>query len=320
MKHLRTLSTTRLVGLFTLVVALLAAVAALAVAASGSNGTTPPPKPLDVAIHDALASPPPAGVTARVRFTNKLFPSGALLGNAGPVLMSGGSGRLWMTGDGRGRIELQSNAGDAQIIWTTTDLTIYDASSNTAYHATLPASSATDTPDAPPSLAHITDLLTQLDKDVTVSAAQPTSVAGVPAYSVSLAPKHDGGMLGSVELAWDADHGVPLRYLLIDPRVHARQVLLQPAEAIADGAHAHRHVALGHGHGVERLARLERIHPSKPALQSGQFAHDFVVGSISVHPLPLGCSRDGPGASARMVRTSAVRGNSAASDRCIMVR
>lgn len=211
MKHLRTLSTTRLVGLFTLVVALLAAVAALAVAASGSNGTTPPPKPLDVAIHDALASPPPAGVTARVRFTNKLFPSGALLGNAGPVLMSGGSGRLWMTGDGRGRIELQSNAGDAQIIWTTTDLTIYDASSNTAYHATLPASSATDTPDAPPSLAHITDLLTQLDKDVTVSAAQPTSVAGVPAYSVSLAPKHDGGMLGSVELAWDADHGVPLR-------------------------------------------------------------------------------------------------------------
>ena len=31
--------------------------------------------------------------------------------------MSGASGRLWLTNDGRGRIELQSDAGDAQIVW-----------------------------------------------------------------------------------------------------------------------------------------------------------------------------------------------------------
>ena len=62
------------------------------------------------ALHDSLAGPPVDGVTARVTFTNKLFPSGALLGSAGPVLMSGGSGRLWLTSDGHGRIELQSNA------------------------------------------------------------------------------------------------------------------------------------------------------------------------------------------------------------------
>ena len=116
--------------------------AALAVAASGSSSTAPPPKPLAEAIHDALTAPPAEVSRARVTFTNKLFPSGALLGNAGPVLMSGGSGRLWMTRDGRGRIELQSDAGDAQILWTPTDLTVYDASSNTAYHATLPASKA----------------------------------------------------------------------------------------------------------------------------------------------------------------------------------
>ena len=116
------------------------------------------------------------------------------------------------------------------------------------------------------------------------------------------------------------DHGVPLRDLLVDPRIHAGQVLLQAGDAFADRAHAHRHVALGDGHGVEGRVRLERCHPSKPALQCVQFAHDLVVGSISVHPLPLGCPRDGPGASARMVRTSAVRGNSAVSGRCIMVR
>ena len=71
---------------------------------------------------------------------------------------------------------------------------------------------------------------------------------------------------------------------------------------------------------VSRVGSVRAGDPSKPALQCVQLAHDLVVGSISVHPLPLGCPRDGPGASARMVRTSAVRGNSAASGRCIMVR
>jgi outer membrane lipoprotein-sorting protein len=212
MRLLRTLSTTRLVALSATVVALLVVVATVAMAASGSGGDTPPPRSLPDAVHDALAAPPVDGVTARIIFTNKLFPSGALLGNAGPVLMSGGSGRLWMTGDGRGRIELQSNAGDAQIVWTDSEVTVYDASTETAYHAVLPASqpgAATD--HTPASLARITDLLTQFGGHATLSEAQPTTVAGMPAYNVSISPRHDGGMLGSVQLAWDAAHGVPLR-------------------------------------------------------------------------------------------------------------
>ena len=53
--------------------------------------------------------------------------------------MSGASGRLWLTGDGRGRIELQSNAGDVQIVWNSRRSRVYDASSNTVYRADLPA-------------------------------------------------------------------------------------------------------------------------------------------------------------------------------------
>ena len=212
MRFLRTLPTARLVGLAALVGALLVGVATVAVTASGSGGGTPPPKPLAQALQDALAAPPVDGVTARVKFTNKLFPSGALLGSAGPVLMSGGSGRLWMTNDGHGRIELQSNAGDAQIVWSPTDVTVYDASSNTAYHATMPARQAdSSAPDSPPTLAEITDLLTKIGVHVTLSGAQPTNVGGMPAYTVSLSPKHDGGLLGSVEVSWDAAHAVPLR-------------------------------------------------------------------------------------------------------------
>src|SRR5207237_6157133 len=99
----------------------------------------PPPEALPQALHDALAAPKPDGITARIKFTNNLFPSGALTGQAGSALLSGASGRLWLTNDGRGRLELQSDAGDAQVVWNQTDVTVYDASSNTVYHAKLPA-------------------------------------------------------------------------------------------------------------------------------------------------------------------------------------
>jgi hypothetical protein len=212
MRLLRTLPTSRLVGLGALVAALFVGVAVLAVTASGGGGATPPAKPLAQALHDSLSAPKVDGVTARVTFTNRLFPSGALIGSAGPVLMSGGSGRLWMTADGHGRIELQSTAGDAQIVWSPTEVTVYDASSNTAYHASLPAQKAdASATEAPPTLAEITDLLTKVGVHVALSEAQPANVGGTEAYTVAASPRHDGGLLGSVEVSWDASHAVPLR-------------------------------------------------------------------------------------------------------------
>jgi len=213
-KYLRTLSTRHLIVLVVAVLALSGGGAAIAVAAGGGGGATPAPKPLDQAIHDALTAPAPAGITARIKFTNRLFPSGALLGNVGSALMSGASGRLWLSSDG-GRIELQSDAGDAQIVWNKTTVSIYDASSNTVYRTNLPndkgGASASNDKGAPPALSEIDSFLSELGAHATVSDAQPTNVAGQPAYNVSLSPKHDGGLLGSLQLAWDAAQGVPLR-------------------------------------------------------------------------------------------------------------
>jgi hypothetical protein len=124
--------------------------------------------------------------------------------------MSGASGRLWLTGDGRGRIELQSDAGDVQIIWNRTTISVFDASSNTVYRADLPQGSTSDSGTSP-TLAEIDKFLSEVGVHWALSAAQPTDVAGQPAYSVSVSPKHDGGLLGSVELAWDAIQGTPLR-------------------------------------------------------------------------------------------------------------
>ena len=82
MKVLRTLSTRSLIVLVALVAALAAGGAAIAVAAGGGSGPTPPAKSLPQALHDALSASEPDGITARIKFTNKLFPSGALVGNA----------------------------------------------------------------------------------------------------------------------------------------------------------------------------------------------------------------------------------------------
>ena len=211
MKIFRTLPTGRLIALSVVVVVVLTG-AAVAVASRGGSGSTPPPKPLAQALHDALGAAEPAGVTARISFTNKLFPSGALTGQTGSALMTGATGRLWANANG-GRLELQSDAGDAQIVWNDTKVTVYDATSNTAYVADLPqktGSTGTTTP-AVPTLDEITTFLTNLGKHWTVSGAEPSNVAGQEAYTVTVSPSHDGGLLGSVELAWDATHGTPLK-------------------------------------------------------------------------------------------------------------
>lgn len=213
MSYLRRLSTRSLIGLVVAVVAVAVGGTAIAVAARG-GGSAPPPKPLDQAIHDALTAKSPAGVTAHVKFTNNLFPSGSLLGQVGSALMSGATGRLWLANNGHGRVELQSDAGDVQIVWNDTQVSVYDASSNTVYRATLPQKTAKGSAGdngTPPTLADIDKALTGIGAHWAVSGARPTTVAGRGAYSVSVSPKHDGGLLGSLELAWDAVRGTPLR-------------------------------------------------------------------------------------------------------------
>ena len=196
-------------------IAMLGAVSALAaVTAFGGSGTTPPPKPLSQAVHDALSAAPVNGVTARIHFTNNLLGSsalGSLAGAAGSPLLSGASGRLWLTSDGHLRLELQSDAGDAQIVSDGTTLTVYDASSNTAYTLALPATASSPAGQhAVPSLSEIEGALAQLGAVADVSAATPDSIAGEPAYTVKVSPKADGGLLGAAELSWDAANGVPL--------------------------------------------------------------------------------------------------------------
>ncbi len=213
MNVFRRMSTARLLALIG-VIAAMAIVAGIAVARSGA-GPRPPRRPLAVAIHRALTAKPVAGLSARITFTNHLFPTGSLPGAAGSALLNGASGRLWVSSDGRFRLELQSDTGDTQIMGGNGSLRLYDASSNQEY--VLPAAhSAThvqrgQTRQHLPTVAEITRTLRRLSAAADVSGAVPGDIAGRPVYSVRISPRHDGGLLGGLQLAWDAQHGVPLK-------------------------------------------------------------------------------------------------------------
>ena len=106
MSYLRHISTCRLLALVVGCALAIGAGAAAIALAAGGTGTTPPAKPLADAIHDALAAPQPAGVTARIDFTNHLVDAASLQG-ADPLL-TGAKGRLWASGD-KLRLELQAS-------------------------------------------------------------------------------------------------------------------------------------------------------------------------------------------------------------------
>src|SRR3954463_10290356 len=150
MRRLRTASTRRLA---TIAAVLVAAVAGAGIAqAALTNAPKPAPKPLDRAIYDALNAPAVDGVTARIKFTNNLLPSGSLPRETASPVLTGAEGRLWLAADGRVRLELQSAAGDAQIVADGERFMFYAAASKPAYPGRLPEDDASRPAKARPSL------------------------------------------------------------------------------------------------------------------------------------------------------------------------
>ncbi len=239
MKFLRTASTGRLLATIVGFVVAIAAGTAIAVAATGS-GPVPKPQPLANALHQGLTAPAVKGITADISFTNNLIDSSDFTGGNKDPILQGASGRLWLSGDRHLRIELQSDNGDSQVVVNGNSFWISDPMSNTVYEGTLPASKPdtsanTSADQGVPSIAKIQAELTQLMQKVNVSGAQPIDVGGQAAYRVEISPKHDGGLLGSAQVAWDAVNGVPLE-VGIYARGNSTPVLDLKATNISYGA------------------------------------------------------------------------------------
>ncbi len=211
MSSLRTISSRRLIAGIGGVVVL--GVAGVGVGSALTGANPPAPQPLADALHQAATGAKPTGITADVTFTNNLLSSSGITGT--DPLMSGASGRLWMNANGDVRIELQTTGGglDSQIVANDTSVTVFDGSQNTVYKIALPAKSSTTTTHRTgtiPTVEQIQSKLNEIAGHLNVSGAIPGTAGNVPSYSVQISPKHDGGLLGDIQLDWDAANGVPL--------------------------------------------------------------------------------------------------------------
>jgi hypothetical protein len=211
-RFLRTISTRRLTALVASVC--LIAAGGTAIALAGTDGPKPPPKQLAAAVHDGLTAPEVQGITARVKFTNHLIDSSGIHG-ANPLL-TGATGRLWLSPGHGLRLELQSENGDAQVVGNENGFFVYDGTSNTVYQGKAPRGHGRHAErrrhHGVPSVARIQRGLNRARKHkLDISGPTPGNIAGQPAYTVRVAPGRPGGLLGAVELAWDAAHGLPLR-------------------------------------------------------------------------------------------------------------
>jgi len=217
LRFLRTASTRRLLATIAGALAVIAGGTAIAVAATGS-GPVPKAQPLANAVHQALSAPKVTGISANISFTNNLIDSSDFTGQTIDPVLQGASGRLWLSDDGRLRIELQSDNGDAQVVVNHRSFWISDPAQNVVYEGTLPASRAhakrAAAEHAIPTIAQIQSDINRLAKRVNLSTAVPGDIAGQPAYTVRVSPRHDGGLLGSLQLGWDAVRGVPLRFAI----------------------------------------------------------------------------------------------------------
>lgn len=303
MNVLRRLPTRKLLAVIAGVLVAAGSVTAAAVAALGGSGPVPPAKSLAAAVHDSLAGPSVAGVTASISFTNRLLDSAGLPGMS--PLLSGATGRLWAAADGRLRVELQSDRGDTELLVDKRTASLYDAANNTVYRLTLPARrSAPRRPDRPggvPSVQRIQDQITSLMADVSLSGAIPSNVGGAPAYTVKISPKHSAGLLGSAALAWDAAHAIPLR-VAVYAQGNSSPVLELRATQVSFGPVLDSALSISPPAG----AKVVRISPGRPvrAPKAARRARPTTVSGLAAVAAGLPFKLAAPAQLAGLPRTS----------------
>jgi hypothetical protein len=190
------------------VVALAAATGAVVAWAARDDGV-PLPRPLAEALTRALDPRVGAGVRMRFAVHNELLPAGSVGPPLAGLLDAGAEGHAAVAPDGRFRVVLDTAAGAFEVAFDGRRLRLWSPLLPAVYETALaPGSLRTG---APPGPAEVRAALRQLGRVAALSAARPTTVAGRPAYVLRIDPRDDGGLLGAVEVAWDADRGLPLR-------------------------------------------------------------------------------------------------------------
>ena len=207
-------SATSLIGWLILAVVMLSAISVTAYAMTRSGAAKPPKRSLASAVHRILTAKPVTGVSAQFRIDQHLL-AGASTSLASNPLLQGATGSVWV-GGGRARLVVKSQLGSTSVAYDGHQVMLYDRKNHVAYvlpvnHHGKPGGA---TERNVPTMAGIEHALAQASKFAVLSGAIPSNVAGREAYTVHVSPRHNGGLFGELDLAWDAAHAVPLRFAI----------------------------------------------------------------------------------------------------------
>lgn len=138
---------------------------------------------------------------------------GSDLSSALELLTASHTLRVYVDGPEQSRVQILDDMAERDAIRNGDDLWLYDSSDSSAVHSTLPADAST-APEAsaeslsPAELA--TRFLDAVDPSTDVTIGDPVTVAGRSAYDLILTPDSSTTLVSSVEIAVDADTGLPL--------------------------------------------------------------------------------------------------------------
>src|SRR5580700_8274275 len=169
----------------------------------------------------------PSAMTATVQETASLgLPD--LPGSSDPLsglsLLSGThTFKIWYDGPTKVRVAVPVSMGETDLRRDGRSAWLWDSQTNKATHYILPAGAGDTSPagamDTPPNVAQAQRIPTppQLAKQIlaavgsttTVGLQQNVTIAGQPAYQLSLAPKDSRSLIGQVRIAIDASNSLP---------------------------------------------------------------------------------------------------------------
>jgi outer membrane lipoprotein-sorting protein len=203
------------------------AVAAVGIVIAGSviaRGQATPTLPARttaqlLAAVDNPAAIPPAMTAVVVENASLGLPD--LPGSGDPLsgmsLLSGShTFRIWYGGPARIRVAVPVSMGETDLRRDGRNLWLWDSQSNRATHYILPAGTAAgpaapSTPNIPAPQQLARQILAAVGSTTTVGLQQNVTVAGQPAYQLTLAPKASRSLIGQVRIAIDARDSLPLQ-------------------------------------------------------------------------------------------------------------
>ena len=214
--------------------------------------------------------------------------------------------RVWADGPDKQRLALIGQLSEAEVVHDGRNVWTYTSHTNTASHTVLPAHTGRTHPAVPdatdPTPAAVADrLLKAITPSTVVSVDTAQTVAGRPAYVISLAPRDANSTVRKATIAIDATRFVPLRVQVFgsgsSPAISIgfthisfhrpsastfafhlpKGATLQPNPMTAP---EHRRYADYH--------RVRGAHHRAVGLVGGEAARPGVIGGAAAHPTVIG--------------------------------